>query len=166
MSASTSAASAQTPTTASQDAFSHRTLAIVADVPDRSPSAAASAAVAEVALDRLVEISADLRGAAILDSTCEVLAATSDPDAWQSAGQELRSRRPTPGRGEPLSQAHVGTEEGEVFAVRQGRFTVVAAADRFALGGLMLFDIRSVLRDMTNGDQDAAGAAEATAEAA
>ena len=112
-----------------------------------------------------MEISADLRGAAILDSTCEVLAATGDPDAWQSAARSFVEAADA-GAGQSISQAHVGTEEGEVFAVRQGGFTVVAAADRFALAGLMLFDIRSVLREMTSEDHGAVGAAGAKAEAA
>ena len=38
--------------------------------------------------------------------------------------------------GEPVTHAHVGTEDGEAFAVRLGGFALVAAAERFALAGL------------------------------
>ena len=113
-----------------------------------------------------MEISADLRGAAILDSEGQVLAATGHYEAWQSAANGFVEAADK-GAGQSMSQVHVGTEEGEVFAVRQGGFTVVAAAERFTLAGLMLFDIRSVLRELAHVDQapDAAGAP-AKAEAA
>jgi hypothetical protein len=45
----------------------------------------------------------------------------------------------------------VGTEDGEAFAVRHAGLALVAAADRFTLAGLMLFDIRAVLRDLARG---------------
>ena len=53
--------------------------------------------------------------------------------------------------GEPVTHAHVGTEDGEVFAVRQDGFVLIAAAERFALAGLMVFDCRAVLRDLARG---------------
>ena len=45
-----------------------------------------------------------------------------------------------------------------MFAVRQGGYAAVAVAERFALAGLMVFDMRAVLRDLARG----AGPAEAT----
>jgi hypothetical protein len=53
--------------------------------------------------------------------------------------------------GEPVTHAHVGTEDGEVFVVRDQGFALVAATDRFALAGLMVFDIRAALRDLIRG---------------
>ena len=46
---------------------------------------------------------------------------------------------------------HVATEDGEAFAVRQGDLAMVAVTERFVLASLMLFDMRSVLRDLTSG---------------
>ena len=43
---------------------------------------------------------------------------------------------------------HVGTEDGEVFAVRLGDYAAIAVAERFALTSLVLSDMRAVLRDL------------------
>lgn len=166
MSASSSVASAKKATTASQDALAKPTLGIVADVSDPSTSAPASAADAESALEQLEAISADFRGGAILASTGKVLAATGEHETWQVAGSALFEAADA-AAGEPVSHAHVGTEDGEVFAVRESGFALVAAAERFALSGLMLFDIRSVLRDLARGSVvDHAPPGDAKAEAA
>ena len=53
--------------------------------------------------------------------------------------------------GEAVTHAHVGTEDGEAFAVRDGGYAVVAAAERFTLASLLFFDIRAVLRDLIRG---------------
>ena len=52
----------------------------------------------------------------------------------------------------PATQAHVATEEGEVFAVREGGLAMIAVAERFTLASLMLFDMRTVLRDLAGGN--------------
>lgn len=164
MSASSSVAKAQMPTTTSHDALTKPTLGIVADVPDPSPSARVRAADGESALEELQAISADLRGATILDPDGEVLAATGDRDAWRSAARALLEAADA-AAGEPVSHMHVATEDGEVFAVRQDGFTLVAAAERFTLAGLMLFDIRSVLRGLARRPGGGARAAAAGPEA-
>jgi hypothetical protein len=92
-------------------------------------------------------MSADLRGCVILDSGGEALAASGPLDAWAEAGRAMLAAADT-AAGEPVAHAHVGTEDGEAFAVRHAGFAVVAAAERFTLAGLMLFDIRAVLRDL------------------
>jgi len=119
-------------------------------VPDPSTSAPASAADAESALEQLEAISADFRGGVILDSAGKVLAATGEHETWQVAGSALFEAADQ-AAGDAVSHVHVGTEDGEVFAVRQNDFALVAAADRFALAGLMLFDIRAALRELRRG---------------
>jgi hypothetical protein len=57
----------------------------------------------------------------------------------------------------PADSLHVATEDGEVFAVRHGDLTMVAVSERFALASLMLFDIRTVLRDLAAGRGPAEG---------
>jgi hypothetical protein len=52
---------------------------------------------------------------------------------------------------EPCDYAHIGTEDGEVFAVRHGELAMVAVSDRFALASLMLFDMRNALRELAIG---------------
>ena len=97
---------------------------------------------------RLREMSADLRGAAIVGGDGRALAATGDLDAWGEAAQGLLSAADAAGT-EPASHVHVATEDGEAFALRLGDLAIVAVAERFTLASLMLFDMRSVLRDLT-----------------
>ncbi len=99
---------------------------------------------------RLTAMSADLRGCVIFDSGGEALAATGPLDDWTEAGRAMLAAADA-AAGEPVAHAHVGTEDGEAFAVRHRGFAVVAAAERFTLAGLLLFDIRAVLRDLARG---------------
>jgi hypothetical protein len=105
-------------------------------------SGAAAAAVA-----RLGEMSVDLRGCAILDARGSVLAATGDPAAWAEGARELWAAADSAGDAD-AGHVHVATEGGEVFAVRQGSLSAIAVTERFTLASLMLFDMRSVLRDL------------------
>ena len=121
--------------------------AIVANVADPTGSASPSAADAEVAVARLGAMSADLRGCAILDREGALLAASGDPETWAAAARELLGVADA-AAGAAVSQAHIGTEEGEAFAVRHEGFAIVAASNRFALASLMFCDLRAILRDL------------------
>jgi hypothetical protein len=121
-----------------------------------------SPADAEVAVARLEAMSADLRGCVILDPEGEPLAASGPIETWAEVGRGLLSAADA-AAGEPVTHAHIGTEDGEAFAVRHQGFALVAAGERFTLSGLMVFDIRAVLRDLARGP-DAAPAREADAE--
>jgi hypothetical protein len=132
-------------------------------MPDPIASGAPSAADAEVAVARLVAMSDDLRGCVILAEDGTALAATGDLETWAKAARALLAAADV-AADEPVKHVHVGTEDGEAFAVRHAGFALVAAVERFALAGLMLFDIRNVLRDLARGP--AADARAATAEAA
>jgi predicted regulator of Ras-like GTPase activity (Roadblock/LC7/MglB family) len=102
---------------------------------------------AEAALAFLAEMSPDLRGAAILGAAGEVLAATADDERWREDAAALFAAADGAG-GEPVEQVHVGTEQGEVFALRHQGLAAVVVTDRFALASLMFFDMRSTLRDL------------------
>lgn len=104
---------------------------------------------AEGALAYLTEMSPDLRGAAILAVEGEVLAASGDAKRWRedvAALFEVADRG-----GEPVEQVHIGTEQGEVFALRHAGLAAVAVTDRFALASLTFFDMRALLRDLAAG---------------
>jgi len=116
---------------------------------DEAGGAGVGAADAERALVRMREMSADLRGCAILDSAGTVLAATGDPERWGEAASALLAAADA-ARGEPVVRAHVATDDGEAFALREGPLAMVAATDRFTLASLMLFDMRAVLRDLVD----------------
>jgi hypothetical protein len=117
---------------------------------DQPSNAAPSVADAEVAVARLEAMSADLRGCVILSPDGDALAASGDLATWERAGRDLLAAADA-AAGEPVTHTHVGTEDGEAFVVRQDGFVLVAAAERFALAGLMAFDIRAVLRDLARG---------------
>ena len=157
-------ATAQVPTTVSHEARSSDTGAIVADVPDPTAAHAAPVAEAELAVARLVEMSSELRGCAILAEDGTALAASGDLEAWAGVARALLAAADA-AAGEPAGHAHIGTEDGEVFAVRHEGFALVAASERFALASLMFFDMRAVLRDLERG-LAAASAPEVEAEAA
>lgn len=98
------------------------------------------------AVARLREMSAGVRGCAILDRGGEVLAA-SGPGDWAASAAELWRAAEAAARPAP-TQIHVSTEEGEVFAVRLAAASVVAVTDRFTLASLMFCDLRAALREL------------------
>jgi len=138
------------PTTTSHEIRAKDTLAIVAKMPDPAANGAPTAAEADVAVARLDAMAADLRGCVILAADGSPLAASGDPDAWGEAARDLLTAADRVA-GEEVTQAHIGTEDGEAFAIRQDGYALIAAAYRFTLASLMLFDMRAVLRDLLRG---------------
>jgi hypothetical protein len=123
---------------------------IFTQVSDGETSEAISGDSAEVALAFLDEMSVDLRGAAILDAEGAVLAASDQPDRWAEDAAALFEVADRAGD-EPVEQIHIGTEQGEVFALRHAGLAAVAVTERFALASLTFFDMRSLLRDLAAG---------------
>jgi predicted regulator of Ras-like GTPase activity (Roadblock/LC7/MglB family) len=119
---------------------------------DVETNGAVSGQAAEGALAYLTEMSPDLRGAAILDSAGAVLAATSEPSRWREDAAALLDVADRAGE-EPVRQVHIATEQGEVFALRHAGLAAVVVSERFALASLMFFDMRSVLRELVQGDR-------------
>jgi predicted regulator of Ras-like GTPase activity (Roadblock/LC7/MglB family) len=126
----------------------------LADVADDVSTGAPSGAAAERALAFLNEMSPDMRGAAILDRDGSVLAADGDTRRW---GEDAAALFAAADRAddEPVEQIHIGTEQGEVFALRHAGLTAVAVTERFALASLLLFDMRALLRDLATGNEEA-----------
>ena len=117
--------------------------------PSKAATPATDAGRAKDAVRRLEEMAADVRGCALLDGAGKVLASSGDEDSrdeWAAAAAALLEAADSI-RDEPATQIHVGTEEGEVFAVRLGGRTMVAVTDRFTLASLLLSDMRVVLRE-------------------
>jgi predicted regulator of Ras-like GTPase activity (Roadblock/LC7/MglB family) len=119
-------------------------------MPDGETREAVSADAAASALAYLTEMSPDLRGGAILAADGAVLAASDRPERWREDVATLLEVADGAG-GEPIEQAHIATEQGEVFAVRHAGMTAVAVTDRFALASLLFFDMRAVLHDLGEG---------------
>lgn len=118
-------------------------------MPDDTPAAPVSGPSAEGAIAFLTEMSADLRGAAILGSDGSVLAASGDAERWASPAAALLEAADS-ANGSPVEQVHIATEGGEVFALRHAGLVAIAVTDRFVLSSLMAFDMRAVLRRLAN----------------
>ncbi|MGN6815468.1 MAG: hypothetical protein ACTHK3_05205 [Solirubrobacterales bacterium] len=119
-------------------------------MPDVAATAAPNRDSAEAALAYLAEMSPDLRGAAILGSDGEALAAIGGkPERWREDARALFAAADA-AEGVPVEQVHIATEQGEVFAIRNEGLAAVAVTDRFALASLLLFDLRSMLRELAS----------------
>jgi hypothetical protein len=117
-------------------------------MPDASTAAPPSGESAEAALELLAEMSPDLRGAAILGPDGGVLAVTDgEPERWREDAAALFAAADE-AEGTAVEQVHIATEQGEVFAIRNAGLAAVSVTDRFALASLMLFDLRSTLRQL------------------
>lgn len=114
---------------------------------DGSGRARARERVARRLLERLDQASPDLRGAALFDAAGVQLVASDGAD-WTARAKALW--RAADGERAGGTQLHVGTELGEVFAVRDARASIVATSERFALASLMLSDLRALLRELEN----------------
>lgn len=133
-----------------QEARARVTVGIFADMPDAAATAPPSGESAEAALEFLAEMSPDLRGAAILDAQGTVLAASGEePERWGEDAAVLFTAADE-AEGAPVEQVHIATEQGEVFAVRNAGLAAVAVTERFALASLLLFDLRSTLRQLAS----------------
>ena len=105
---------------------------------------------AQAALAFLTEMSPDLRGAAILGPEGQVLATTDEhPRRWADDAAALFAAADAAEAGS-VEQVHIGTEQGEVFAIRHQGLAAVCVTERFALASLMLFDLRSLLRELAS----------------
>ena len=100
------------------------------------------------AISYLEEISPEMRGCAILDGDGGVLAASGDsPDAWKGPARELLEAADAV-TDEAASHVHIATGDGEVFCVRHAGLVAIAVAERFVLSSLMMFDLRTALREL------------------
>jgi hypothetical protein len=101
----------------------------------------------------LYEISPEMRGCAIFREAGgrgELLGSNGDGEGWEQAARELIAAVDAAG-GEAASHAHISTGDGEVFLVRAEGLLAVAAAERLTLATLMVFDLRTALKDLARG---------------
>jgi len=99
------------------------------------------------ALDYLRTLSADIREAAVLDASGELVAG---PDALAEPARALLAAAPE------AEDLEVATAQGSVFAARSDTHAVVLVCGRFALPALVRFDLRMVLGDLAGVRSDAA----------
>lgn len=140
-----------------QEARARDTVGSFSQMADASATTAPSSESAEAALAFLAEMSPDLRGAAILGPDGVALAATSgEPERWAEDAATLLAAADA-AEGVPIEQAHIATEQGEVFAIRNEGLAAVAVTERFALASLLLFDLRSMLRELASATPNLGG---------
>lgn len=131
-----------------QEARARVTVGIFTQMPDAAATSLPSGESAEAALALLAEMSPDLRGAAIFGPDGAVLAASGgDSERWREDAAALFAAADA-AESEPVEQVHIATEQGEVFAIRGAGLSAIAVTDRFALASLLLFDLRSALREL------------------
>jgi predicted regulator of Ras-like GTPase activity (Roadblock/LC7/MglB family) len=114
----------------------------------------------ERAAERLRGLSADVRGAVLLDAAGSLAAASDDdvdhaPQLAELARRlfEEVDRATRDWDTEPPEQVEVQIPGGAVFASRTPRWTLAAVARRGALASLMLYDLRAVLGELEGGPQ-------------
>ena len=108
---------------------------------------------AERAVALMEEISADLRGCAVLPAAGGgALAASGERQVWGEAGSALLEAADAARPGGRTESVHVATEDGEAFALRQGELAMVAVTERFTLASLVVSDMRMILRDLAQGE--------------
>lgn len=133
-----------------QEARARGTVGIFTHMADAAATEVVPGDAAEAALAFLAEMSPDLRGAAILAADGSVLAAAGDHERWTEDVAALLAIADRAGA-EPVEQAHVATEQGEVFVLRHEDLIAVAVTERLALASLLFFDLRQTLRDLARG---------------
>jgi predicted regulator of Ras-like GTPase activity (Roadblock/LC7/MglB family) len=110
---------------------------------------------ASAALERLRDISSQVRSAVIFDRGGKVLGATFDDERAKraaAAAEELladaeRRRNEDEGGGE-LAQLEVALQDGSVFVVRHGDRLIAATTAPDPTVGLVFYDLKSALREL------------------
>jgi predicted regulator of Ras-like GTPase activity (Roadblock/LC7/MglB family) len=134
-----------------QEARARDTVGSFSQMADAPATTTPNSESAEAALAFLAEMSPDLRGAAVLGPDGAALAATDgEPERWAEDAATLLAAADA-AEGTPVEQVHIATEQGEVFAIRAEGLAAVAVTERFALASLLLFDLRSILRELARG---------------
>jgi len=100
-----------------------------------------------LALDYLRELSADIRAGVVLDPSGALLAG---PDDLAEPARDLVEAAGA------AREVHVANADGNVFAARSERHTVVVVCGRFALPSLIRYDLRLVLADLAGERPEAA----------
>jgi predicted regulator of Ras-like GTPase activity (Roadblock/LC7/MglB family) len=118
----------------------------------------------DLALRYLLELSADIRGALLLDRDGRLLATAGHlpPDDLSGVAGRLAeaARALSPdGDGQPAIEVDVFSEGGVMFLLAEGELLMSCVTNRGVHPGLIFYDMHAVLRDL-----DRAAAAEAIRE--
>ena len=122
---------------------------------------------AQAALDRLRDISSQVRAAVVAERSGAVLGSTVDDERRagriRALAQELLAdaERRRPGVEGEFAQLEVATPDGSVFVVSHGERLIAATTPADPTVGLVFYDLKSCLREL---EDDAAPAKKPTAK--
>jgi predicted regulator of Ras-like GTPase activity (Roadblock/LC7/MglB family) len=112
----------------------------------------------EQTAERLIELSADVRAAVLIDAAGSLASASEEaPEDARALGECARrlfeevDRATRDWDTEPPEQLEVQVPGGAVFASRTPRWTLAAVAKRGALSALVLYDLRALLGELEGG---------------
>ena len=115
---------------------------------------------ASAALERLRDISSQIRAAVVFERGGKVLAATFDDERARqaaAAAEELLAsaerRRSEGGADAQLAQLEVALQDGSVFVVRHGERLIAATTAPEPTVGLVFYDLKSALRELEPPEQ-------------
>jgi predicted regulator of Ras-like GTPase activity (Roadblock/LC7/MglB family) len=109
---------------------------------------------ASAALERLRDISSQVRAAVVFERGGKVLGSTFDAERAQKAASAAEGlladaeRRGNQGAGGELAQLEVALQDGSVFVVRHGDRLIAATTPPDPTVGLVFYDLKSALREL------------------
>ena len=101
--------------------------------------------------ERLVEVSADVRAAVLIDPAGGLVASSVDEPQQARRFAEVAHelvRAADAASSDPTEQIEAQVEGGAVFAVRSARHTLACVVRRLALPALILYDLRQALLEL------------------
>ena len=104
------------------------------------------------ALGELMELSSQITAAAVLDGDGATLASSDDSAALATSTLELvAAAADLGGEGRDVTRVEVELDEGAMFVVREGEYTIAAMTGPDPTSGLVVYDLRTCAQAITSG---------------
>ena len=104
------------------------------------------------ALGELMELSSQITAAAVLDGDGATLASSDDSAALATSTLELvAAAADLGGGGRDVTRVEVELDEGAMFVVREGEYTIAATTGPDPTSGLVVYDLRTCAQAITSG---------------
>ena len=104
------------------------------------------------ALGELMELSSQITAAAVLDGDGATLASSDDSAALATSTLELvAAAADLGGEGREVTRVEVELDEGAMFVVREGEYTIAATTGPDPTSGLVVYDLRTCAQAITSG---------------
>jgi predicted regulator of Ras-like GTPase activity (Roadblock/LC7/MglB family) len=105
------------------------------------------------ALGELMELSSQITAAVVLDVGGAALASSSDDSAALAAPtlELVAAAADLGGDGRDVTRVEVELDEGAMFVVREGEYTIAATTGPDPTSGLVIYDLRTCAQAITSG---------------